>query len=357
MTDPNDGGEWADDTRVGVVVPAYDEAAFVGEVVDSIPAAVERIYAVDDGSSDGTWDEIRARAGVVVTAARPDAASEERPVEGGQARVVGVRHDTNYGRGAAVVSGYRRALADGLDVVAVLDGDGQMDPAILDRIVEPVVTGEADYAKGTRLTSPEDWRGMSGWRLFGNLLLTGLTRVSSGYWQMTDPQNGYTAISAAALEAVDFERLYAGYGFLNDLLTELNVAGMRVANVPMRAVYGAEESGIAYRSFVPSVSLLLLQNFLWRLWADDRSVPGYAVVGLYALGGVGLLAGSVAVGASVLAAEAGVGTVEAGGTAGVGLVSTLTAMAADRRRNAPLEFIHATGGGSRVERPRTEGSP
>jgi hypothetical protein len=198
---------------------------------------------------------------------------------------------------------------------------------------------------------------MSGWRLFGNLLLTGLTRVSSGYWQMTDPQNGYTAISATALAAVDFERLYSGYGFLNDLLTELNVAGMRVANVPMRAVYGDEQSGIAYRSFVPSVSLLLLRDFLWRLWADERSVPGYAVVGLYALGGVGLLVGTAAVGASALPVETGVGTVEAGGTAGVGLVSALTAMAADRRRNAALEFTHATGGGSRVERPRTEGSP
>ncbi len=262
---------------VGVVVPAYNEARFVGGVVDTLPAFVDRAYVVDDRSTDETWEEIRRHAARAnERAAEPVVAA----ADGGASldgRVVPIRHPVNRGRGAAVKTGYERALADGMDIVVVMDGDGQMDPDIMPAIIDPVVDGDADYAVGDRLAARDTRRGMPPWRLFGNLLLSGLTRIASGYWHIRDPQNGYTAISAEALSELDFDRLYDQYGFLNDLLVNLNVAEKRVATVPMRARYGDEESGIRYSTFVPGLSFLLLRDFLWRLrvrYLDGGVSPG-----------------------------------------------------------------------------------
>jgi len=314
------------DSAVGVVVPAYNEAAFVGDVIASMPAFVDCVYAVDDCSSDGTWTAIREHATATRTAtpgqpavdAQPDGGEIERDVDTADTeprgdgddrdttgtRVVGIRHRQNAGVGGAITTGYRRALADGMDVVAVINGDGQMDPAILDRFVEPVIAGEADYVKGNRLATPADRREMSGWRLFGNAVLTFLTKVASGYWKMTDPQNGYTAISRRALETLDLDSLYRDYGFCNDVLVRLNAHECRVADVRMEAVYGDEQSGISYSSFVPKLSLLLLSGFLWRLKTRYLVSDFHPLVLLYALGAVGTLSGVVyAVGATVAGAS------------------------------------------------------
>ena len=253
---------------VGVVVPAYNEGAFVGRVIDTFPSFVDRAYVVDDCSTDETWVEMLGHA---ATANR--AIDAQPPLvgvvgDGGvsfEPRIVTVHHPENRGRGAATKNGYRRALADGIDVVAVMDADGQMDPAILHEIVGPVVRDEADYAVGNRLGGPSAWVGMPPLRLFGNLVLTLLTRVASGYWSLSDPQNGYTAISRRALETIDLDELYDGYGFLNDLLIHLNVHDLRVTNVAMRARYGDEESGIRYSTFVPRLSRLLFHASCWRL--------------------------------------------------------------------------------------------
>lgn len=256
--------------RVGVVVPAHNEAAFVGEVLRSMPEFVDKVYAVDDGSADDTWSEILAAAGdgeeSTTILADGSGFSDGLVVEGPADRLVAVRHAHNRGVGAAIKTGYRLARRDGMDVTTVVSGDGQMDPDILDRIIHPVATGRADYAKGDRLSNPEHRAGMSGWRLFGNTLLTGLTRLASGYWGLSDPQNGYTAISGTALDRLSLESLYDRYGFANDLLVRLNAADLRITDVPMAAVYGDERSGIRYRTFVPVLSWLLLHRFGWRLW-------------------------------------------------------------------------------------------
>ena len=174
---------------VAVVVPAYNESGFVGEVIETLPAFVDRVYAIDDQSTDETWDEITAAAAAVNDTASTD---------GGAAfdqRVVPIRHETNRGVGGAIKTGYLRAREDAVDVTAVMGGDGQMDPTQLERIIQPITTGEAEYAKGNRLINSEDHAEMPRFRLVGNRILTLLTKIASGYWRVGDPQMGYTAIS------------------------------------------------------------------------------------------------------------------------------------------------------------------
>ncbi|WP_227354036.1 glycosyltransferase family 2 protein [Haladaptatus salinisoli] len=274
---------------VAVVVPAYNEEGFVGRVIDTVPNFVDRVYAVDDCSTDGTWEEIREHA----EQAAPVADGGAVATEAFDRRVVPIRHSENRGVGAAIKTGYRRACEDGIDVTAVMAGDGQMDPEMLSRIIQPVVDGRADYAKGNRLSTPGFREGMSPWRSFGNWLLTFLTKVASGYWTMVDPQNGYTAISGRALSALDIEDVYDDYGFANALLIRLNVHEMRIADVTMPAVYGNEHSTIRYSTFVPKLSALLLWGFLWRLKAKYLVRDFHPLTFLYGLGTVGVGAGAL----------------------------------------------------------------
>jgi glycosyltransferase involved in cell wall biosynthesis len=328
--------------RIGVVVTADDEAAFVGRVIETVPAFVDRVYAVDDRSPDGSWDVIRRVADRINDAAAESADAELAVADGGDdRRVVPIRHEENRGYGAAVKTGYRRAAADGMDVVAVMNGDGQMDPAILDRIVDPVATGEADYAKGNRLRSPEDRAEMSTFRFVGNAALTGLTKFASGYWSIGDPQNGYTAISRATIEALDLEAITDRYGFLNHLLTHLNVAGRRVADVPMTAVYGDEESSIRYVPFVRFVSVLLLRSFLWRLKTRYLVRSFDPAVVYYGTGAAGLAGGLtgllVAAARATRGSDGFTGAVASFVAVLIGLASLGTAIRLDAAANADLE--------------------
>jgi hypothetical protein len=171
-----------------------------------------------------------------------------------------------------------------------MGGDGQMDPAHLDRVLDPVVEERADYAKANRLVE-RDLGGMPRFRLVGNAILTALTKIATGYWGVGDPQNGYTAISRRALEAVEVEEMYEFYGYCNDLLAKLNVHGMRVADVPAPGRYRDEESHIDYTTYVPKVSAMLLHNFLWRL-TERYVVRGFhPLAACYALGMLGGVAG------------------------------------------------------------------
>jgi glycosyltransferase involved in cell wall biosynthesis len=288
---------------VAVVVPAYNEEGFVGDVIDSIPEFVDRLYVVDDESTDGTWYEIKRHVqkanlerrisppqATVTNEGQSAVTSGERGTsDGGTTQwAYAICHDENSGVGGAIKTGYRRALEDGIDVTAVMNGDGQMDPAILDRIIEPIVEEEAAYSKGNRLISPELRREMSSWRFFGNSLLTFLTKVASGYWKVQDPQNGYTAISREALEKLHLEQLYDRYGFCNDILVKLNAHGLPIADVSMQAVYGDEESDIQYSRFVPKLSGLLVRNFLWRLKTKYLVLDFHPLVFFYLLGAVSL---------------------------------------------------------------------
>lgn len=267
---------------VGVVIPAYNEEGFIGSVITDIPDYVDRIYVIDDCSTDGTWDEITSIAQKEVNNdgeyIEDQASTENEPLatDGGTlanraiihdpiGRVLPIEHLSNLGAGGAIKTGYLAALQDKTDIVATIDGDGQMDLDQLPRLLDPIANGKADYAKANRLLYHEYREGMSGWRFFGNSILTFLTKIASGYWKMMDPQNGYTAISYRALDNIGIESMYEYYGYCNDLLVKLNAKGLRVADVAIPAHYGEEESSIQYTEYIRKVSLMLLRNFLWRL--------------------------------------------------------------------------------------------
>ncbi|MGH3128684.1 MAG: glycosyltransferase family 2 protein, partial [Gaiellaceae bacterium] len=234
-----------DGKRVAVVVPAFDEEHLVGETIRGIPAFVDRIFVVDDASRDGT---AAATGGV------------------GDARVELLRHERNAGVGAAIVTGYRRARDEGVDVTCVMAADNQMDPGELEAMVAPVARGEVEYAKANRLVSGEAWAVIPRTRYLGNAVLSLLTKIASGYWHVADSQAGYTALSLDALRRLDLDRLYPRYGFPNDMLVHLNIQNARVRDVPSRPIYDVgERSGIKLRSVVPRISWLLFKGFWWRM--------------------------------------------------------------------------------------------
>jgi len=250
--------------RVAVVVPAYDEEELVGETVRGIPEFVDAVYVVDDASRDATGDRAR---------------------EVGDSRVEVVRHEQNQGVGAAILTGYRRSLEDGVDVACVMAADNQMDPTELEKIARPVVLGQVDYTKANRLVSGEAWRTIPRTRYLGNAVLSFLTKIASGYWHVADSQSGYTAASREILAQLDLERVYRRYGFPNDMLVHLNVWNARVRDVPARPVYGVgETSGIRYRRVVPRISWLLIKGFFWRMREKYVIRDFHPLVLFYALG-------------------------------------------------------------------------
>ncbi|MFW6003480.1 MAG: glycosyltransferase family 2 protein [Halanaeroarchaeum sp.] len=263
---------------VGIVVPAYNEAGYVGDVIEKIPSIVDRAYVVDDGSTDATWDEIRH-------------AAARRNVEHDgvfDALVVPIRHDENRGVGAAIKTGYLRAREESIDVTAVFGGDDQMDPDRLPTFVDPIADGVAEYTKGNRFSRVEDWNGMPTFRLVGNVTLSYLTKIASGYWESMDSQNGYTAISLSALERTDIEGMYEYYGYCNDLLVRLNEGDVTIADVPQSAdyVYADDwKSHIDYTEYIPRVSVMLLSGFLRRLRRKYLLTRYEPIAPLYVLGG------------------------------------------------------------------------
>lgn len=262
--------------RLCVIVPAYNEELLIRDTLTAIPACVDKVYAIDDASTDRTLN-------IIEDCARTDS------------RIVPVSHDQNRGVGAAIVSGYKKGLSERMQVFVVMAGDNQMDPDILPDLVSPIVQNKADYTKGNRLLSPAYRKGMSRWRFVGNTLLTLFTKFSSGYWKLMDPQNGYTAISARALERINLDTIYSRYGYCNDMLVKLNVFGFRVMDVEMPARYGREQSKIRYGSYIWKVSWLLINDFFYRLRMKYIVLSFHPVVIFYLFGFtlsiVGLLAG------------------------------------------------------------------
>ncbi|MBI4704706.1 MAG: glycosyltransferase family 2 protein [Deltaproteobacteria bacterium] len=208
---------------IAVVVPARNVRHWLGRVLDTMPAFVDHVVVVDDGSHDGTAELARGRAGPW--------------------RLSVVRHPERRGVGAAIVRGYAEARALGADVLAVMAGDGQMCPDDLVRVVRPVAWGQADYVKGNRLGYALLWSTLAPRRLLGTIVLSALTSLATGV-RVRDSQCGYTALAAAALDRLDLSLLWRGYGYPNDLIAAAARAGLRVVEVPVRPVYCGQPSGL-----------------------------------------------------------------------------------------------------------------
>lgn len=232
---------------VAVVVPCYNEGTQIGIVINTMPEYVDYIVIVDDKSKDNTVDCIK-------------------DYQKANKKIVLVCHEKNQGVGGAIASGYKWCRDNNIDCTAVMAGDAQMDPDDLPNLLDPVVAGEVDYAKGNRLISGYAWEKIPRVRYLGNSGLSFMTKIASGYWHVTDSQTGYTVINHKALKRIDWDHMYKRYGQPNDLLVRLNVYNFRVRDIEIKPVYGVgEKSGIKIRKVLFTIPKLLLKMFLWRM--------------------------------------------------------------------------------------------
>ncbi|MCG6910932.1 MAG: glycosyltransferase family 2 protein, partial [Deltaproteobacteria bacterium] len=256
------------DKSICVVVPAYNEGTQIGNVIDTMPDFVDHIVVVDDLSRDDTVQEVERY--------------QER-----LEKLALIKHEVNQGVGGAIASGYIYARDKGFEVTVVMAGDGQMNPDDLPAVLEPVVSGKADYSKGNRLFTGEAYQKIPRVRYFGNAFLSLFTKIASGYWHIADSQSGYTAINLRALKAIDWDAMYKRYGQPNDLLVRLNVAEMRVVDIPVDPVYNiGEKSGIKIKKVIFTISWQLVKMFLWRMKEKYIIRDFHPLIFFYFLGGV-----------------------------------------------------------------------
>jgi len=230
---------------IAVVIPSYRVTRHILGVIASMGPEVSRIYVVDDKCPDGSGALVRS------SCADP--------------RVRVIEHAENQGVGGAVMSGYKAAIEEGMEVIVKVDGDGQMDPRLLPLFVAPILDGQADYTKGNRFFDLEQIGAMPPMRLFGNAVLSLMTKLSSGYWDLFDPTNGYTAIHADAARHLPFNKISRRYFFETDMLFRLNTLQAVVADVPMDASYGDEVSNLKISKIVTEFLLKHVRNFGKRI--------------------------------------------------------------------------------------------
>jgi len=236
------------DKTICVVVPAHNEEKLIGRVIETMPEFVDKIVIVDDKSSDKTVGKVNSYLNKL---------SE---------KLVLIQHKDNQGVGGSIVTGYKWALNSEIDITAVMAGDAQMDPNDLPTLLDAVIEDKIDYAKGNRLFTGQAWQKIPRVRYLGNSCLSLLTKIASGYWHVADSQTGYTAITLEVLKYIDLDAIYKRYGMPNDLLVHINIGHYRVKDIPINPIYNVgEKSGIRLWKIIPTLSLLLLKKFFWRL--------------------------------------------------------------------------------------------
>ena len=241
--------------RIAVVMPAYNEAKLIGATLEGIPCFVDYVIVVDDASNDGTSTVARA---------------VERPIDL-------IRHESNQGVGAAIATGFTRALWLGADLTAVMAADGQMDPLDLPALLTPLLAGEADYVTGDRLGWPAARAAMPWHRWLGNQFFSFVTRRAIAV-TVRDSQCGYAAMNRHALQLLDWDRLWKGYGYPNDLLSRATLCGLRVRDVPVRPVYGTEQSGIRLRHVMLIIPFVIARAW-FRRFTQRRELARSASLG------------------------------------------------------------------------------
>lgn len=242
------------DKRIALVIPAYNEEKLIRPTLEHVPDVIDRVIVVDDASTDSMPAVIQD-----CMAADP--------------RIEMIRHETNRGPGGGIISGYKRVLEGDYDIAVVCGGDFQMPLEQVTNLLDPLIRGEADYAKGNRFMQRAGALAMvpgnmPRTRVIGNMIITILTKIASGYYKVADVVEGFTAITREALERVDWDRAWQKYGYPMDFLIRLNAYGLRVKDVPRRAIYlpGERQSQIKGLRYALRVSPMLLHGFFWRLW-------------------------------------------------------------------------------------------
>lgn len=252
------------DNRIAAVVPAFNEEKLITKVITTMPDFVDHIIVVDDRSADRTADEARST---------------------GDPRVTVITHEVNTGVGGAIVTGHKTALELGADVAVVMAGDAQMDPSYLPALLDPIILEGYGFAKANRFFSTNSYEGMPKYRIFGNIVLSFMTKFASGYWHMFDPQNGYTATRRDVLQRLPLDRLAPRYSYENDVLINLNILRVPATDVPIPAVYGEEVSSIRLSRVGPEIFNLLVKGF-WRRFLWKYVVGSFSPVALFLLGGI-----------------------------------------------------------------------
>lgn len=232
---------------IAVVVPCYNEETQIGGVISSMPAHVDRIVVINDKSTDRTSEVIHS-------------------ICAENSKVILLEHEKNEGVGGAIATGLKWCRDNKVDVAVTMDGDGQMDPDDMTDLLDPVVSGEVDFAKGNRLFTGEAYNKIPKVRYFGNAVLSMFTKIASGYWHVADSQTGYRAMSSKVLRLINWDKMYKRYGQPNDLLVKLNIWDIKVRDVPVEPVYDiGEKSGIKLSRVIFTIPLLLLRLFFWRM--------------------------------------------------------------------------------------------
>lgn len=234
------------DVLIAVVIPSYKVTAHILKVIADIPKEIKKIYVVDDCCPDNSGDYVQKNCD--------------------DQRVVVLRNQKNQGVGGAVMAGYQAALRDGVDIIVKIDGDGQMDPDLIFDFIDPIIAGEADYTKGNRFFDLEEIHKMPKIRLFGNAVLSFMTKFSSGYWNLFDPTNGYTAIHRDVVKRLPFNKISQRYFFETDMLFRLNTLRAVVLDIPMDAKYGDEVSGLKISKILFEFLTKQCRNFLKRIF-------------------------------------------------------------------------------------------
>ena len=248
---------------ISIVVPAFNEELLLPLTLKTMPAYVDQIVVINDCSTDLTADVIKRFAKT-------------------DKRIKVIEHQTNMGLGQSLIDGYLCAIDSEMDVISVMAGDNQMSPNDLPAVIGPVARGEVDYVKGNRLLRSEVIGRMPRHRYFGNAILTLLTKFATGYWRVIDPQCGYTAISREALTTIPIEKMVKGYGYNAHILYMLNLNNRTVTDVEVEPIYGDEKSKIKLKSYIPTVSKLLLKLFVGRLFHKFLVRDFHPLVFLYA---------------------------------------------------------------------------
>jgi dolichol-phosphate mannosyltransferase len=232
--------------KIAVVIPSYKVRNHILGVISQIGSEVEQIYIVDDCCPDGSGDFVECNC------------KDER--------VTVIRHSENQGVGGAVMTGYQAAIADRMDIIVKVDGDGQMDPSLLPNFIAPIIAGEADYTKGNRFFDLEEIHAMPKLRIFGNAALSFMTKLSSGYWDLFDPTNGYTAIHGDVARHLPFTKINRRYFFETDMLFRLNTLRAVVVDISMDAKYGDEVSNLKVSEIVGEFFFSHIRNFGKRIF-------------------------------------------------------------------------------------------